>query len=55
MPGVQLAQSFSRWRCGTVRYAVTEETLLSPDIVRRLLGNVTSGWDERSAKTRCHS
>ncbi|KAA8579461.1 hypothetical protein FQN60_006554, partial [Etheostoma spectabile] len=28
MPGVQLAQSFARWCCGTVRYAVTEETLL---------------------------
>lgn len=51
-PGVQFAQSFTRWCCGTVRYAVTEETLLSSDIVRRFLGNVTFGWDELSVNTR---
>lgn len=49
-----MAQSFARWCCGTVRYAVTEETLLLSDIVRRFLGNLTLGWDELSVKTRWH-
>lgn len=49
-PGVQLLQSLARWCCGTVRYAVTEETLLLSDIVRRFLGNFTLGWDVLSVK-----
>lgn len=52
MPGVQLEQSFTRWCCGTVRYAVTEETLLRSEEVRRFLGKVTFGWDELSVNTR---
>lgn len=51
---MQLTQSFTRWCCGTVRYAVTEETLLLSDIVRRFLGNVTFGWDELSVNTGWH-
>lgn len=48
MPGVQLAQYFARWGCGTVRYAITEEMLLLSEMVRMFLGNFTVGWDERS-------
>lgn len=47
-PGVQLTQSFARWRCGTVRYAVTEETLALSETMRRFLENLTLGWDELS-------
>lgn len=52
MPGVQLEQSFTRWCCGTVRYAVTDDTLLRSEEARRFLGKVTFGWDELSVNTR---
>lgn len=50
-PGVQLVQSFARWGCGTVRYAITEDMLVLSGIVRMFFGNFTIGWDELSVKT----